>query len=86
VDAAVTLDGGIEVRFVNGPVFIDRDYLLSGRVLRTGESPKTEDLWFESSLRDPHSGDVVAEMLMMARWMKNSSPLWADQVPSARGA
>lgn len=78
VDAATTLDGGIEVRFINGPAFLDTDYILSGRILHAGQSPRTEYLWFESSLRDPARDLVVAEMLMMARWMKNSSPLYAE--------
>ena len=76
IDAGTTLDGGIEVRFVDGPVFLDREYVLSGRVVAVGQSRKTEDLWMESSLRDPESGGVVAELLLMARWMKSSSPLY----------
>ena len=74
--AGTTLDGGIEVRFLKGPVFLDKDYLLAGRVVAVGQSPKTEDLWIESSLRDPENGLTVAEFLLMARWMKNSSPLY----------
>jgi hypothetical protein len=43
--------------------------------LATGESPKTEYFWFESAL-DDQQGKRVAEMLMLLRFMKASSPLY----------
>jgi len=73
------LDGGIEVRFVNGPIFLDKDYILTGRILGTSQSPKTENVWWESSLRDPETDTVVAQMFMMSCAFKRSSPLYADQ-------
>ena len=41
------------------------------------QTPKTEVLWFDSRARDG-SGTVVAEMRMMLRQMKRSSPLYQD--------
>jgi hypothetical protein len=72
------LDGGIEVRFVDGPVFIDTDYVLRGRVLGVSQSPKTEDLWIESSLHDPRTDRVIAECLLMSRRLKAASPLYDE--------
>jgi hypothetical protein len=80
----VQIDGGIEVRFVDGPVFVDTDYVLTASTLAVGQSPKTEYLWFESSLRDAESDRVVAEKLMMCRWMKNSAPLCRDEFVGGR--
>ena len=66
------------MRYLDGPVFVERDYRASGKVLAVGETPKTEYFWYESTLADPESGREVAEMVMMLRFMKLSSPLWRD--------
>jgi hypothetical protein len=58
------------------PVFSDRDYEVSGRVLAIGQTPKTEYLWYETTMRE--GAKDVASMLMMLRFMKASSPLWAE--------
>jgi hypothetical protein len=73
---AVGLYGAIEVRHLAGPVFRDREYEVSGRVLAIGQTPKTEYLWYESTMRE--GAKDVASMLMMLRFMKASSPLWAE--------
>jgi hypothetical protein len=75
----VGLYGAIEIRNVNGPVFIDRPYTTSGQVVARGQSPKTEYFWYESYLEDG-DGKRIAEMLMQLRFMKGS----ADLVPSSR--
>lgn len=73
---AVGLYGAIEVRHLAGPVFADRDYEVSGSILAIGQTPKTEYLWYETLLRE--GAKDVASMLMMLRFMKASSPLWAE--------
>jgi hypothetical protein len=80
IDAAgVQIDGGIEVRFVRGPVMLGHGYVLRSRILAVGETPKTEYLWFESSLHEPGDDAPLAIKLMMCRWMKASSPLYATR-------
>jgi hypothetical protein len=74
---AVGLYGAIEVQHLRGPVFADRAYDVAARVLRTGVTPKTEYLWYETTLSEP-GGTPVARMLMMLRFMKASSPLWSE--------
>ncbi len=74
---AVGLYGAIEIRHVAGPVFSEREYDVSARILATGQTPKTEYLWYETSLREP-GGAEAAGMTMMLRFMKASSPLWAS--------
>jgi hypothetical protein len=79
--AAVTdfvgMFGAIELQYLDGPIFLDHDYLADAAVIAVGESPKTEVTWYESTLRDAKDGRVVARMLMMSRVLKASSPLWA---------
>lgn len=74
---AVGLFGAIEVAHVDGPVFLDADYRVGATVLATGQSPKTEYVWFESHADTPDGGRV-ATMLMQLRWMKASSELYAE--------
>ena len=73
----VGMFGAIELEFVDGPVFLDRDYLADGRILALGESPRTEVAWYESTLRSGADGRPVARLIMMSRLLKASSDLWA---------
>jgi hypothetical protein len=74
----VGLFGAIEVQHLDGPLFVETDYLARGRVVAISETPKTEFFWYESILTDPAEGKDVASMLMMLRFMKGSSPLWTS--------
>jgi len=74
---AVGLFGAIELRNIKGPVFVDQPYRVTGKVLAVGQSPKTEYMWFETGMDEPN-GDRVAEMRMLLRWMKASSPRYAE--------
>jgi hypothetical protein len=71
----VGLFGAIEVANVHGPLLLDHEYDLGGRILAVGESPKTEYTWFEVQASDDRG--VVVEMLMQLRWLKARSPLYA---------
>ncbi|MEX0784008.1 MAG: hypothetical protein WD557_15315 [Dehalococcoidia bacterium] len=73
---AVGLFGAIELRNVNGPVIVGQDYEVTGHVVAIGQSPKTEYMWFETGASDA-SGKRIAEMRMLLRWMKASSPKYA---------
>lgn len=74
----VGMFGAIELQFLDGPVFVDRDYLADGQVLALSESPKTEAAWFESTIRPAAGGPPAARMIMLSRLLKASSPLWID--------
>ena len=72
----VGMFGAIELQFLKGPIFIDRDYLCDAEILALSESPKTETAWFESTLRTADGGEPIAKMIMLTRLLKGSSPLW----------
>ena len=78
----VGLFGAIEIRFCSGPVFLDREYRVTGTVAAVSQTPKTEVLWFDSRALD-NEDQPVAEMRMMLRQMKQSSPLYADAEQTA---
>ena len=73
----VGMFGAIELQYLDGPVFLDHDYLADARLMALGESPKTEVAWYESTLRDARDDRIVARLLMMTRLLKGSSRLWA---------
>ena len=72
----VGMYGAIEIRNVNGPLFLDTEYEVTGEVLTVSESPKTEVLWFRTEARPTGSSTVSAELTMMTRLLKDSSPLY----------
>jgi hypothetical protein len=75
--AYVGLFGAIELQLLDGPVFVEHDYLADGRVLALSDSPKTEMVWYESTLKEPADGRPVARMIMLSRCLKTSSALWS---------
>ncbi|HXW85362.1 MAG TPA: hypothetical protein VEJ86_13225, partial [Candidatus Binataceae bacterium] len=75
IGTAVGLFGAIELRNINGPVKVDHFYRATGHVVALGQSPKTEYMWFESAIDEP-DGKRIAEMRMLLRFMKASSPLY----------
>jgi hypothetical protein len=77
VAEAVGLFGAIELRFWSGPLRCDTVYEVSGEVVAVGASPRTEYVWYDSRATDA-AGDVAVSMRMQLRWMKASSPLYAD--------
>lgn len=72
----VGLFGAIELANVRGPLRLDETYDFGGRILAVGESPKTEYTWFEVTASDDDG--PVAELVMQLRWMKASSPQYAE--------
>jgi len=78
---AVGLYGAIELRNINGPVLVEHPYRVSGSIVALGQSPKTEYMWFETALNEA-AGKRVAEMRMLLRFMKASSPLYKDAIAS----
>lgn len=80
-DFGVGLFGAIELQLLDGPVFVEYDYVAAARVLAIGETPRTEYLYYEATLHDPARGDDVLRMIMMLRFMKASSRLWRPEIP-----
>lgn len=82
---AIGLYGAIELCNVNGPMLVGKTYRVGGALLFAGDSPKTEYIWFDT-WADDASGKRVAEMRMMLRFMKSSSPAYQDRGADAEVA
>jgi hypothetical protein len=77
-DFGVGLFGAIELQLHGQPVFIEHDYECQCTVLGVGETPKTEYLHYQAELFEPGSDEQILSMIMMTRFMKASSKLWAS--------
>ncbi len=73
----VGLFGAIEIRYLSGPIFLDCEYRISGEIVAVCETPKTEAFWYDSWAIAP-SGQRLAQMRMLLRQMKASSPLYPE--------
>ena len=59
---AVGLFLDLEIRMVDGPVFVDEEYTIEREVVALGQSRKVESYWVRSSLTAPdgrHAADVL---------------------------
>jgi hypothetical protein len=61
---AIGLFVDLEVRFVDGPVFVDRPYLVQHTVVGIGQSKRVESYWTESTITDAESGAHAATVLL----------------------
>ena len=64
----------LEVRLVNGPVFVDQPYALAREVVGLSQSRRTESYWTRTTLTDAEHGTVAAEVLLHQGVFKTSYP------------
>lgn len=75
---SVGLFGALEIRIAKGPLKAGVDYVGRTTMLKLTESPRTENAWYDVDIADAATGQDVATVTFMIRFMKASSPLWAD--------
>jgi hypothetical protein len=61
---AVGLFIDLEVRYVSGPVFVDRPYRVDHTLVGLGQSRSVESYWTESILTDVEHGVHAATVLL----------------------
>jgi hypothetical protein len=62
----------LEVRMVEGPVFVDQPYNIRREVVGLSQSRRTESYWTESTVTDASSGRTVAVVLLHQGVFKES--------------
>jgi hypothetical protein len=75
---SVGLFGALEVEQIAGPLRAGVDYLARTKVLKLSESPRTENVWYEVTFGAKDGGLDIGRVLYLLRFMKGSSPLWAQ--------
>jgi len=77
---AVGLFADLEIRMVNGPVFVGKEYTIEREVVQLSESRRTESYWVLTSLMDPDDGDkLVAQVLLNSASLKDSFATYAEE-------
>jgi hypothetical protein len=61
---AVGLFIDLEVRIVNGPLFVDHEYELVHEIVGLGQSRRVENWWTRTYITDPARGSLVATVLL----------------------
>jgi hypothetical protein len=64
----------LEVRFVNGPLFVGRPYEVRHEIVGIGQSRAVESYWTESTLTDVSTGTHAATVLLHQGVFKASFP------------
>jgi len=77
---AVGLFADLEVKMVNGPVFVGKEYDLTREVVGLSESRRTESVWILTSLTDPDDGKLVAQALLNSASLKDSFATYAEEL------
>jgi hypothetical protein len=74
----------MEIRLLDGPVFVDQDYAVEREVVGLSQSRRTESYWTRTTLSDVASGQPVATVLLHSGVFKESYPGYprpADAAP-----
>ena len=69
---SIGLFADLEIRMLQGPLLVDKNYLLQREVVGLGESKRTESMWIKTEIRDADSGVLVATTLLNSATLKNS--------------
>ena len=72
----------LEVRIVDGPVFVDQEYDVDHEIVGLGQSRRTESYWTRSTLTDASTGRATAVVLLHSGVFKDSYP----EYPTAASA
>jgi hypothetical protein len=64
----------LEVRLLDGPLFVDEDYALGRELVGLGQSRRTESYWTKTTVTERASGRAVAEVVLHSGVFKESYP------------
>ena len=79
VGRTVGLYGALELHQINGPLFLDEDYVVTAVLTDVSDTPKTEVAWCDvKAARASNPGEIVATFTVMTRLLKAASPLYAE--------
>ena len=71
---SIGLFADLEIRMINGPLFVGEDYLLRREIVALSESRRVENYWVRTRFFDAKGETQLAEMLLNHGVMKASYP------------
>lgn len=80
---AVGLFADQEIRMIDGPLFVDEDYLIRREVVALSESRRTESNWVRTRIYDASGQHLKAEMLLNGATLKHSYPNYEEELNRA---
>ncbi len=64
----------LEIRLLDGPVFVDQGYAVEREIVGLSQSRRTESYWTRTTLTDAGTGEVAAVVLLHSGVFKESYP------------
>jgi hypothetical protein len=64
----------LEIRLLDGPVFVGQEYAVEREVIGLGQSRRTESYWTRTTLTDTATGTVAAAVVLHSGVFKESYP------------
>ena len=87
---AVGLFADLEIRLINGPLFVDEPYRIRREVVALSDSRRTESCWIRTDILDAAGERLMAQTLLNSATLKHSYPGYEAalqaQPPSTTGA
>jgi len=75
----VGLFADLEIRMIEGPVFVGERYVVEREVIALSESPRTESLWTQTLIRHEKSGKAIARAVLNHALVKDSFPGYKEE-------
>ena len=82
---SIGLFADLEVKLINGPIFINEDYILEREIVGLGESRRTESVWIKTSILSSKTSELVATVLLNNAVLKDSYPHYESEKKLLRG-
>jgi hypothetical protein len=64
----------LEIRMIHGPLFVDQEYVLHREIVGLSQSRRTESYWTMTTLTNPSTHEVAAQVLIHSGVFKESYP------------
>jgi hypothetical protein len=69
---AVVLFADLEIKVTDGPLLVGEDYMIEREIACISESRRTESYWVRSTIKEPSTGKVKAEVLLNHASLKDT--------------
>jgi hypothetical protein len=75
---AVGLFAALEIKLIDGPLFVGEPYLLEREIVALSQSKRTESNWIKTSVFDAATRKLKAEVILNSATMKDSYARYAE--------
>ena len=75
---AVGLFADQEIKIINGPLLVNKNYRLEREIVTLSESRRVESCWIMTSVYDDETNELVAECLLNSATLKDSYKQYAE--------